>query len=313
MRPRYDELADTAPHIPGCAWEVWGHGDEVGTFNDVTDEHALRASRLVERGAVFSLNWRIDLPDPGLFGRQLVRQVVKDDGFGMDEYWDGFVPQSSSQWDALSHFSHPEHGYYGGRTSAQLQRPDPLNGIDHLARRGIVTRFVLADVARWRAAQGRPVDPGTNEAITVEELTATLDSQGVQVEPGDVLVIRFGWIDWYQSLDVADRRALGDDPWGMRAIGLAPGVEMVRWLWDSGAVAVAADCPSLEVAPFPPRGENLHSNLIALLGMPIGEMWDLEALAADCAADGRWTGLLTSAPLNYPGGLGSPANALAIK
>jgi hypothetical protein len=47
-------------------------------------------------------------------------------------------------------------------------------------------------------------------------------------------------------------------------------------------------------------------------GMPIGEMWDLEALAAECEKQQRWTFFLTSAPLNVTGGVASPPNALAI-
>ena len=39
----------------------------------------------------------------------------------------------------------------------------------------------------------------------------------------------------------------------------------------------------------------------------------LEALAADCAADGRYDCMFTSAPLNLPQGVASPPNALAIK
>jgi hypothetical protein len=57
----------------------------------------------------------------------------------------------------------------------------------------------------------------------------------------------------------------------------------------------------------------LHLSLLPLLGLPIGELFDLDALAADCAADGRYTFLLTSAPLNLAAGVGTPPNALAIK
>ncbi len=46
--------------------------------------------------------------------------------------------------------------------------------------------------------------------------------------------------------------------------------------------------------------------------MPIGEMWDVEGLAAECARQKRWTFFLTSAPLNLPGGAASPPNAIAI-
>ena len=42
-------------------------------------------------------------------------------------------------------------------------------------------------------------------------------------------------------------------------------------------------------------------------------MWDLDALADDCARDGVYECLLVSSPLNLYQGVGSPANALAIK
>jgi hypothetical protein len=57
----------------------------------------------------------------------------------------------------------------------------------------------------------------------------------------------------------------------------------------------------------------MHFRLIPLLGMPIGELWWLDDLAADCAEDGVYEFFFTSAPLNVPGGVGSPPNALAIK
>jgi hypothetical protein len=56
-----------------------------------------------------------------------------------------------------------------------------------------------------------------------------------------------------------------------------------------------------------------HRPLIALLGMLLGELWRLDELAAECAADGRYDFLLTAKPLDLIGGVGSPANAMAIK
>jgi hypothetical protein len=47
--------------------------------------------------------------------------------------------------------------------------------------------------------------------------------------------------------------------------------------------------------------------------MALGELWPLGDLAADCADDGVFECLLTSAPLNGRGGIASPPNALAIK
>lgn len=56
----------------------------------------------------------------------------------------------------------------------------------------------------------------------------------------------------------------------------------------------------------------LHDWLLALLGIPIGELWNLEQLAEECAKRRKWTFFSTSAPLNVPGGVASPPNALAI-
>ena len=55
-----------------------------------------------------------------------------------------------------------------------------------------------------------------------------------------------------------------------------------------------------------------HDYFLSLWGTPIGEFWDLEKLAETCKRLGRYSFLLTSVPLNIPGGVGSPPNALAI-
>ena len=39
--------------------------------------------------------------------------------------------------------------------------------------------------------------------------------------------------------------------------------------------------------------------LIGLLGMPVGELWNLDPLATACAADGWWSFLLIVAPLEH--------------
>lgn len=56
----------------------------------------------------------------------------------------------------------------------------------------------------------------------------------------------------------------------------------------------------------------LHPYFLSLFGLSIGELWDLKELSAYCKRTGRYSFLLTSAPLNHPGLVGSPPNALAI-
>jgi hypothetical protein len=56
----------------------------------------------------------------------------------------------------------------------------------------------------------------------------------------------------------------------------------------------------------------LYRRMLTLLGMPIGEYWNLDELARVCSDNRRYDGLLISHPLNIPGGVGSPCNAVMI-
>jgi hypothetical protein len=49
------------------------------------------------------------------------------------------------------------------------------------------------------------------------------------------------------------------------------------------------------------------------IGLLIGEMWDPDALAEDCATDGVYEFWLTAAPLPITGAVGSPVNPIAVK
>jgi hypothetical protein len=45
----------------------------------------------------------------------------------------------------------------------------------------------------------------------------------------------------------------------------------------------------------------------------LGEIFDLEALADDCASDGVWEFFLRAPPLRVVGGVGSPVSPVAVK
>lgn len=57
----------------------------------------------------------------------------------------------------------------------------------------------------------------------------------------------------------------------------------------------------------------LHCVLIRDMGMPLAEILDLEALAADCAVDGQWSFLFVAPPLHISNAVGSPTTPIAIK
>ena len=57
----------------------------------------------------------------------------------------------------------------------------------------------------------------------------------------------------------------------------------------------------------------LHLLCLRDIGLTLGEMFDLDDLAEDCATDGVWEFLFTAPPLRITGGVGSPLNPLAVK
>jgi kynurenine formamidase len=313
--PSYIDLPVDPSKPPRSAWGVFGENDELGTINLLTPECVRYAASLVRTGQVFPLNWNLEMPDPPVFGRGKLRHTVKNLGDGTDDFYDNFHTQASSQWDALSHISHPEHGFYNGRTLADVTAVSgSRNGIDNWARHGIVGRWILADVDRYRREQGRPLVPDAYEAVDVGDVEAALVAQDVQIRTGDILLLRFGWIAWYESTGYATRAALAATPFPGASPGLAPEERTAEWLWNRHVAAVAADSPAVEAVPFETKVDGfLHYRVIPLLGLALGEMFQLDALAESCAADGVYEGFFCAAPLNKTGGSGSPANAVAIK
>jgi len=314
--PTYDELPVRAGAPAGAAWGVFGDDDEVGTINLLTPERVVAATSSIRTGKVFALNLPINIPDPPLFTRGKHTHTIKifpNAEFVLDDFLDNFYPQASSQWDALAHVKHPVHGAYNGIPDKEMTGRGGMRlGIDNLARRGIAGRGVLADVARYHERVGKSINFTTAESIPLEDVQAALEDEGVELQAGDILLIRIGWTKFYLSASHEIKAELAKET-------VVPGIEgserTARWLWNNHLAAVASDSPALEALPKPAgeEAEFLHFHMLAFFGMPIGEMWNLEGLADDCAADGDYDFFLTSAPLNIPGGVGSPPNALAIK
>ncbi len=190
--------------------------------------------------------------------------------------------------------------------------------------RGVASSGALSwpMLGRYREACGRPIRQSESDVVTVEDLDGTLTRQSVTIEPGDILLIRIGWVGWYDGLQVAERQALAEARQNLHAPGVAGEEAVAEWFWDHQFAAVACDVPALEVVPSGPWNapdpvatyeHYLHFRIIPLLGLAVGRDVLLDPLAEDCARDRQYTGLFTSAPLNKTGGAGSTANALAIK
>jgi kynurenine formamidase len=105
--------------------------------------------------------------------------------------------------------------------------------------------------------------------------------------------------------------------WGDYAGGPAPGfgVSVADYFCPRGPAAVITDTWGTEKLPneTPDCFQPLHIIMIVNAGIHLGEMWDLEELADDCAEDGVYEFQLVAPPLTITGSVGSPVNPQAIK
>ena len=110
-------------------------------------------------------------------------------------------------------------------------------------------------------------------------------------------------------LGVEDRHRYADITPGV-------GVESLEWLHDNDVAAIATDTHTFE--PYPGTGDNpflfpVHMINLRDMGMPQGQQWALDELAADCASDGVYECLLVATPLPITGGLGGLVAPTAAK
>ena len=316
--PKFGELPYVGETQERHAWEVFGPEDQLGSVNLLTPERVKLAAGLIRTGQVFNLSLPLNFPITlyGGFRSKGYRHHIEVGRGGRDDYVDNFAMQGSSQWDSLRHIRFREYGYYGGRQDGDLDEKGEL-GIEHWAQHGIVGRGVLLDGARYMEMQQTPLDMTKKFEMDGAFLEKVAYAQQVQLEPGDILILRTGWLEWYKSLDAVGREKLRDslEPGEAQHAcpGLAASQETAAWLWDRHIAAIAADNVAVEALPVDRAVGFQHRRLIALQGMPLGELWDVEELAQACAQDGSYEFMLAAIPLNLPGGVGSPANAYAIK
>jgi kynurenine formamidase len=193
--------------------------------------------------------------------------------------------------------------------------------IHYWAEHGIAARGILLDYWGYAQANGIQYSPFTSHRISYADLAACGKAQGVDirpaaqggdVRPGDILFVRSGFVSQYRQTDTATRVALrakhGND---ITFAGVKMEEPMLDWLHDSYFAAVAGDAPSFEAWPKA-TDQFLHEYILAMWGMPLGEMLDLERLSERCRESGKWTFFFTSAPANMPGGVSTHVNGQAI-
>jgi kynurenine formamidase len=283
----------------------WGSSDERGTLNLITEDVRRAAAAEVRAGVTLSLT-REFVPGPmaGSFEPAGLDFIVASDSiigpsdgsviWTVDRLTIIYHGWTYSHVDAPAHMSYKGRGYNGPTTHSASMEPQ-RNRIGSM-RDGVIARGVLVDVPRLR---GVPfVDGGA--VVTVADLVAWEAQTGIRVGAGDVILLRGG------------RTSAAAAAAGAQA-GAALHPSVAEWLHERGVAAVGvesgADSPTSLVdgitSPF-------HVLALVAMGMPIFENLDLEQLAHEAVARGRWSFMFVAAPLDLRGATGSPINPLAV-
>jgi kynurenine formamidase len=292
-------------------WGRWGPEDERGTLNLIDAARVRAGADLVRDGRRISLAIPMHENGPQLGfvpGRTnpIRTTIAHHELMGGDEagvrFNDDAVSmgvQAATHWDALAHVSYDGRMYNGFSPDVVDETGATRLGADKLGP--IAGRAVLLDLPRALGVERL----AGGHAITGDDLDAAVEFAKVEVDAGDIVLVRTGQM---QLLHAGDRMAYCITTAG-------PSLKSAQWFRDHDVAAVATDNLSFEV--FPGEIDDLflpvHMIHIVEMGLVQGQNFDLETLADDCADDGRYEFMLVATPEPIVNAAGAPTTPIALK
>ena len=320
--PSYAELRARQDGPPGSSWNVFTTDPERGMANFAGADQVRGAANIISTGEVFSLDYALNAFDPPMAKSRGVprHEILSSHAEARDDVLHDFYLQATSQVDGLRHRRASGYGFYNDIPDTDIDVGSPALGIQRWAEHPIVGRGVLIDIEGWAAGTGSPLDHLAGTALPASCLDDALRAQGTELQPGDLVLVHTGWANWYLGADSATRSEVRD---ARRSTGFRQSLDLPEWLWDHQIALFATDTFAVEVLPVvadspfaetaPEDRGMMHQELIAKLGVPLGELWNLNELAGHSRRTGRWDAFVTVKPLHLTGGVGSPPNATAIR
>lgn len=298
-------------------WNRWGPDDELGTLNFIGPDELKAAAALVRKGKAISLGLDFNFhgPQTSGWGNRFnpihtmlatgTDAVAGNQDAGGIRYADDMVSmplQCGTQWDALSHVFYGDKMWNGYDARLVDSTGAKKNGIEK-TRDKMVGRGVLLDIARFKGADCLADGYG----ISDQDLDECARAQRVEIKRGDFVIVRTGQME--------ERIARGD--WDGYAAGNAPGLrfETAEWIHRKEIAAICTDTWGCEVRPNEVKGVNQpwHWVVIPMIGITMGEIFNLKELADDCRDDGVYEFLFCAPPLPITGAVGSPINPIVLK
>lgn len=327
-------LRKDLPEIKGApkdaAW-FWGKDDQLGRLNLLTPTRVKAAATEIRTGEMARMDLPLNVPAQPAFGRETFQHKIKilKENHAYDDVYT-LNTQSGTQWDGFRHHAHDGSSrFYNGAQGKDFlgSEANEKCSIHYWSKHGFAGRGILLDYRSYANEQGIKYESASSHAISYADLEAVGKRQGIDIRPasqggdvqiGDILFVRAGWKEDYDRRSASENEAIGLRVFGesgdgiQRWAGLKQEKSIIDWLHDCYFAAVGGDSPTFECWPTGPAEGRLHGFLLALWGMPLGEMVDLEKVAQLARKNGKYTFFFTSAPANVVGGVSSHVNGTAI-
>jgi kynurenine formamidase len=290
---------------------------ETGPAAEQSPEELLRVLRLPSAGKVFSLALPRYTGMP-LFGAHPPFQVsmyrtpsgLRGDGVEpwgpnnevnlqyMAETVSG-TAHSGAHVDALAHMTigDDDHWYDGANARQHLGDRGPTVG-DGSKLPPFIRRGVLLDVPGFLGVDALH----SHQPVGAEQLQQVAEHQGVTVGPGDIVLIRTGYLGAWPDPDAMALHTTA-----------GPDISAAAWLLERGVVATGSDTETYEVQPAPDLGspanpQPVHTLLLIENGIYLFEGIYLEELARERVHEFLFVAL----PLKIAGTTGSMLDPVAI-
>ncbi len=292
----------------------WGADDEIGTLNMMTEASQLAVLTQITSGKVFdlSVDYFVGMPSFSALG---------DPSY---QYWLTHTPHGTvvDNPNGLGKAMNEKVSYTGDAISMYTHMGTHIDALNHFGLDGkiwngftpeeylgnkgwkktgaetippIIARGVLIDIATFKGYENIK----DNYRINADDLKGALKKQGVQLQPGDVVLIRTGQAQFYAEAS--------------KYLHNFPGINLdaVKWLVEEqGIMLLGADNLSFETFP-PERNDNwvpVHTYLLAEKGVMFIEQMYLEELAQAKVYEFAFM----AASLKLKGASGSPMRPVAI-
>ena len=305
-------MAVQAQHVERVGTSPWGPEDEIGTLNLITNASTLRVLSQIKSGTVYdlSVDYFVGMPSFHALG---------DPGY---QYWLTHTPHGTivDNPNGMGEAMNRKVSYTGDAISMYTHMGTHIDALNHFGLNGKIWNGFTPEVhlgdKGWKKTGAETIPPiiargvmidvkaskGTlpkNYRITAQDLRDALKKQRVELEPGDVVVIRTGQAEFYQDAH--------------HYLDSYPGISLdaVKWLVeDQGIMLLGADNLSFEAFP-PERDDNwvpVHTYLLAEKGVMFIEQMYLEELSKDEI----YLFAFIAASLKLKGASGAPMRPIAL-